>query len=194
MLAEMYNQAHRVHYSVSVQGLIEPAKRVVLREHRITPDTFHDFVSHNPLVPAGREYIFARGLSEWMHGDLLVATHLLVPQLENSLRSLLERTGVVTTSLSPGGLQGDRMLGSILAADELEELLGRGTVFDLKCLLIERFGANLRNLMAHGLAEHASMYSPAASYLCWMVLHLCARVVQSRSQMDEGTQDGESTE
>lgn len=189
VLAEMYNQVHRVHNLVSTQGLIEPAKRVILREHRIAPEAFYDFVSNNPLVPAGREYIFARGLSEWIHGDLLVATHLLVPQLENSLRTLLEHAGVATTSLSSEGLQGDRMLGSILAADELEQLLGKGTVFDLKCLLIERFGANLRNLMAHGLAEHASMYSPSASYLCWMVLHLCARSVQARATENGGVED-----
>lgn len=174
VLAEMHSQAMHVNYPMLVHGLIEPAKRAILREHRVGPEAFFDFVAHNPLVPAGRESLFARGLNAWMYGDMPVAAHLLVPQLENSLRHLLKRAGGRTTSLDPDGLQQDRTLGSVLSAGELEEALGPDALFDLRCLLIERFGANLRNLLSHGLADHASMYSPAASYLCWLVLHLCA--------------------
>jgi hypothetical protein len=144
------------------------------------------------MVPAGREYVFARGLNAWMYGDMLVATHLLVPQLENSLRLLVQRAGGRTTSLNPEGLQQDRTMGSVLVSGELEEMLGTDVLFDLKCLLIERFGANLRNLLAHGLADHTSVYSSAASYLCWLVLHLCARPVLLRARQVERTGEYES--
>jgi hypothetical protein len=103
-----------------------------------------------------------------------VAAHLLVPQLENSLRNLLARTGGRTTTLDPRGVQQDRTLGSVLSAGELEEMLGSDVLFDLRCLLAEIFGANLRNLLSHGLVGHAAMYSAPVSYLCWLVLHLCA--------------------
>jgi hypothetical protein len=187
VLAEMYSQVCHVHYPVSVQGVIEPAKRVILREHRVTPDAFFDFVAHNPIVPRGRELLFARGLSAWMYGDMLVATHLLVPQLENSLRLLLERAGARTTTLGPGGLQQDRTLGSVLAASELEKVFGQNVLFDLRCLLIERFGANLRNLVSHGLADYTSVYSAPASYLCWLVLHLCAVPILLRAKEEKET-------
>lgn len=185
VLAEMHSQAAHEHYPRVVHGFIEPAKRTILREHRLGPNDFFDFVAHNPMVPAGREYVFARGLDAWVRGDMLVATHLLIPQLENSLRILVERAGGRTTTLNSEGLQQDRTLGSVLSAGELEDILGPNVMFDLRCLLIERFGANLRNLLSHGVASYADVYSPAASYLCWLVLHLCVVPVLRTSQDKE---------
>lgn len=190
VLAEMYSQACQVHYPVAVQGLIEPAKRAILREHRLTPNAFTDFVLNNTIVPLGRESLFARGISAWMYGDMAVAIHLLVPQLENTFRLLLERAGERTTTLSSDGLQQDRTLGSVLTASKLEEVLGPDLLFDLRCLLVERFGANLRNLLSHGLADYASVYSASASYLCWLVLHLCARPIVARAKVNtEGREE-----
>jgi Domain of unknown function (DUF4209) len=187
VLAEMYSQAVHVQYPTRVHGIIAPAKMVILREHRVTPDSFYALVSHNPMVPIGREYLFARGLNAWMYGDMPVAAHLLVPQLENSLRNLLERAGTRTTTLGPDGVQQDRTLGSVLSAGELEGILGPNVLFDLRCLLSESFGVNLRNLLSHGLVGHAGMYSAPVSYLCWLVLHLCAVPVLLRGQREGET-------
>ena len=123
-----------------------------------------------------------------MCGDMPVVVHRLVPQLENALRRLLERASGRTTSLDSEGLQQDRTLGLVLCTGELEEALGPNALFDLKCLLIERFGANLRNLLSHGLVDHASISSSLASYLCWLVLHLCAVPVLLRAREDEKTE------
>lgn len=191
VLAEMYSQAVRVHYPTRVHGIVEPAKRAILREHRVAPGSFHVLLSHNPLVPSGREHLFARGLNAWMYGDMPVAAHLLVPQLENSLRGLLERAGGRTTTLGPGGVQQDRTLGSVLTAGEIEGMLGPNVLFDLRCLLSEGFGANLRNLLSHGLVGPAGMYAPPVAYLCWLILHLCAVPVLLRNQR-EGEAGGES--
>ena len=37
-------------------------------------------------------------------------------------------------------------------------------------LLVERFGANLRNLVAHGLIPHNGFYTHQASYLWCLIL------------------------
>ena len=79
---------------------------------------------------------------------------------------MIERAGGRTTSLTPEGLQQGHTLGSVLSAGELEEMLGTNVLIAFRCLLIERFEANLRNLLSHGLADRASVYSPAASHLC----------------------------
>lgn len=189
VLAEMYSQAVNVHYPTRVHGIVEPAKRAILRDHRVTPDSFYALVAHNPIVPLGREPLFARGLNAWMYGDMPVAAHLLVPQLENSLRTLLERAGGRTTTLDPEGVQQDRTLGSVLSAKELEGILGSNVLFDLRCLLSDSFGANLRNLLSHGLVGHAGMYSTPVSYLCWLVLHLCAVPLLLRAQREGGAEE-----
>lgn len=189
VLAEMYSQVVQVHYPTRVHGIIEPAKRVILREHRVTADSFYALVAHNPMVPLGREFLFARGLNAWLYGDLPVAAHLLVPQLENSLRTLLERAGGRTTTLGPGGVQQDRTLGAVLSAERLEGILGSNVLFDLRCLLSESFGANLRNLLSHGLVGQAGMYSTPVSYLCWLILHLCAAPLLLRAQRERETEE-----
>ncbi len=52
-------------------------------------------------------------------------------------------------------------------------LSNESTLFDLKCLLVERSGSNLRNLMAHGLIDDVYFYSPLMSYIWWLTLRLC---------------------
>ncbi|MCL2927754.1 MAG: DUF4209 domain-containing protein [Trichodesmium sp. MAG_R01] len=47
------------------------------------------------------------------------------------------------------------------------------TLFDLKGLLVDRSGSNLRNLMAHGLLDDEDFSSPLMSYLWWVTLRLC---------------------
>jgi len=64
---------------------------------------------------------------------------------------------------------------------ELEEIFGPDIAFDLREILIERFGDNMRNEFAHGLMPEGAFYQPTADYLWWLVLHLCVtHYVQTR--------------
>lgn len=55
---------------------------------------------------------------------------------------------------------------------ELEAILGVETVFDLRTLLVERFGSNLRNRLAHGLLTEESAGLGDVKYLWWSILRL----------------------
>ncbi len=48
---------------------------------------------------------------------------------------------------------------------ELEEIFGPDIAFDLRGILIERFGDNMRNEFAHGLMPEGAFYQPTADYL-----------------------------
>ena len=56
---------------------------------------------------------------------------------------------------------------------ELTQFLPEDTVFDLRRLLVEESGTNLRNLVAHGLVDDAQLNSPPTAYFWWSVLRLC---------------------
>lgn len=61
-------------------------------------------------------------------------------------------------------------------------------VFDLQRLLVERFGVNPHNSMAHGLMGHDEFASPAVLYLWWLVLRICMiYVLVNRNPMREET-------
>jgi len=144
-------------------------------EHRIRIEDVLPFVANNPFVPQGREYIYARGLHAGFTGDFLVAAHLLLPQVENSIRHLLYQQGHVVSNLTSHDIQNELDLNTVYDKfrKELTAILGEDIAFDLEGLLIERFGSNLRNETAHGLMNHDQFFSGSVVYFWWLTLHLC---------------------
>jgi hypothetical protein len=178
--AEMYRIASQMQ-AVQAQAFIEPARAQILREHTVRVADLMPFVQDNPFVPQGREEFFARGLQAGFRGDFAAAVHLLVPQVENSVRYLLEQSDVITSGLDDDGIQDERDLNRTLRLPEfvgpLEGVLGEDVVCDLRGLLVERYGSNLRNDMAHGLLDYDAFYSGPAIYFWWLTLRLCCTPV-----------------
>jgi Domain of unknown function (DUF4209) len=175
--AKMLDQA-RLYQGIYTRALIEPARKQINVEHSIQVKDILPIVVDNPFVPHGREIIFARGLHAGLMGDFLVSDHLLIPQLENSLRYLLTQHGLVVTG-DKQRIQNERLLGTILHDDpfapKLEEILKEDILFDLQGLLGEG-GVNLRNRISHGLmdAEEFDVTQVTQiSYLWWLILRLC---------------------
>lgn len=194
--ADMFQNAS-YHRSLHVQALVEPARYQIVSEHAVRVRDFIPFLADNPFVYPGREWIIARGLHAGINGDFLIAVHLLIPQLEASIRHILWQLQVITSGLDDEGIQLEYNLNKLLAASEytkpLAELLGEDVVFDLRGLLVERFGANLRNDMAHGLIDQEGFYTEPASYLWWVSLNLYFSPAIARLREDTIDQtDGET--
>lgn len=170
--AEMYSQA-QFERNLIVQGIIESVRHQINIEHRVQVRDFIPIVQSNPFVPQGRELIFAKGLHAGLIGEYLDATHLLMPQVENSIRHILEQKGVTVSKLNDEGIQDEKSLNELLYCDEFEEIFGQDLSFDLRGLLVERTGANLRNRVAHGLISSDGFYSIEAPYFWWLTLRLC---------------------
>ncbi|NJL42345.1 MAG: DUF4209 domain-containing protein, partial [Pseudanabaena sp. SU_2_4] len=171
---EMYNTAvfyQRLH----AQACIEPAIYQINLEHSVRINDFLPIVSHSPFVPPNREYLFAKGLYAGLTGDFFAATHILIPQIENSVRYLLERQGMRTSSLDKG-IQNEYFLTSTLYPKNypiITSIFDEDTLFDLQGLLVEHSGSNLRNRMAHSLINDDEFSSPIMTYLWWLTLRLC---------------------
>ncbi|MEH1765276.1 DUF4209 domain-containing protein [Nostoc sp.] len=150
-------------------NFIAPACNQICSEHNISLDDLSFIVNENPFIPKGREPLYARGLIAGLKGDLVVATHLLIPQLENSLRHILKLNGSITSHLQ---LQHDYTLGKVLELPDLKQLLTENTIFSLRCLLIEPLGSNLRNEICHGLFDYHRFFAPEVLYLWWLTLYL----------------------
>ena len=108
-----------------------------------------------------------------LEGDFLIAAHLLIPQIENSVRHILRAKDVATSGVDSNGIQNERNLNDTLYTPEIQEVFGPDIVFDLQGILVERYGVNLRNKMAHGLVGHSSFFSTDVSYLWALTLRLC---------------------
>lgn len=175
--AKMLDQA-RLYQGIYTSAFIEPARKQINVEHSIQVKDILPIVVDNPFVPHGREIIFARGLHAGLIGDFLVSDHLLIPQLENSLRYLLTQHDLLVTG-DKQRIQYELLLGTILYNDpfaqKLEEILGEDILFDLQGLIGEG-GVNLRNRISHGLMdveEFDVAQMTQISYLWWLILRLC---------------------
>jgi hypothetical protein len=164
-------QARTIDWPTKIGWFIEPARLSIMEEHAVRRRDLHFLVLNNPFIPPGHEGIYIQGLQAGFYGDWLQATHLLVPQIENSIRHVLNQRGLITTTLR-NGIQKERDINELLPSDDVKEIFGEDLVFDLRGILIERFGHNLRNKSAHGLMPEAEFYDASSVYLWWLMLHM----------------------
>lgn len=153
-----------------VFGFIEPARDEIVQRFVVPVQPFLELAARSEFVPPGRESIWAMGLHAGMLGDSLSAVHILVPQVEHSLRALLLRSGKVPVAWTKDGYEEAPDLNAILRDPEMEQLLGTDLLFTMTSLFVNRFGGNFRNRLAHGLVETDEFFSDTAIYTWWLLL------------------------
>ncbi len=159
-------------HRITVTAYISPIRRKILNDYRVGEDNWNGFVSNNIFVPRGHEYLFLRALMEGLQGEFLVSTQILVGELENAIRYQLELRGVETSSLNTQGVQERMRLPALLSHETTIEVFGKDNVAELRVLLIDPLGQNIRNRVSHGLFHDGNYYTPACEYLWWTVLRL----------------------
>ena len=182
---KMYDEAAK-DQKIYVQAFIEQARYQIFSEHiiqkleenKIKETDLLPLVINNPFVPPGRENLFIKGLYAGLIGDFITSTHILIPQIENSVRYLLSNRGAITSGIDTknNGIQKEDNLNATLFPSkypQIASIFDEDTLFDLQGLLIEKSGSNLRNRMAHGLINDNEFSSPIFSYLWWVTLRLC---------------------
>jgi Domain of unknown function (DUF4209) len=189
---DLYSRA-KMNFDIYFQAMIDPARLQILDEHEMVLADFEHIIHANSFIPIGHEYSVWRGLHSGMHGDFLISSHLLIPQLEASVRHILQQRMVITSGFNDNGIQDEDNLNDFLRDDsdkkvqyatELAKVIGADFVFSLRCLLIERFGYNLRNNMAHGLSPDGAFYHWPSGYLWWIALKFyCIPCIRFRKKV-----------
>lgn len=154
-------------------GMIDLAIGAIQRAYAQEEMDLRWLVVRSKFIPEDRRGIFKRGLEAGFRADLELAMHLLVPQVENSLRHLLRQVGEITSRLDADDTEDEHLLSRLLDNAKLAEIIGEDTVFDLRGLLNERPGANLRNELAHGMVNDYRLHQADCLYLWWLILRLC---------------------
>jgi len=90
------------------------------------------------------------GISEHFKGNHISSIHTLVPQIEGTLRSLLNVKGILTLKKYRQTIM-DKELGGILSDSDVENFLGRDLVTFLKIKFTDYDGINFRNDVSHAL-------------------------------------------
>ncbi|WAC20897.1 DUF4209 domain-containing protein [Luteolibacter sp. SL250] len=186
--AEMFHQAAQIDWSLRSQAYIDVSRRQIWIEHRPTHKDLEFLVLQNPFIAPGHEALFLKGIVCGFRGEFDIAAHLLVPQIEESIRYVLRRAGHVTSKLDAKLIQQQRLLGTLLGMPETVEIFGKNHVFELRGLLCEKFGYDLRNKLAHGFLTYNACWGADVINLWWLVLRfLCIPLrVQDGNPGEEG--------
>jgi len=171
---DLKNKMYQIAKSYQVwYGLnfIVPACDQIYSEHTVTIEDLSFIFHENSFIPKGREPLYAQGLIAGLKGDTVIAAHLLIPQVENSLRHILKQNGSIASKSDT--VQDDFLLHKVLSSPDLSFILKKDIIFTLKGLLVERMGSNLRNEICHGLLDYERFFTSELPYFWWLTLHLC---------------------
>lgn len=185
---------HGIHLTLIVQGKILPALEILHLEHRIREVDFLSIAKQSPIVPPGREVLFAKGLYSGYDHDYVTALHLLSPQIENLVRYHLKNAGAKTSTLDSCGIENENGLSTLVALPEMKTVFGDDLTFEIKALFCDPLGANLRNELAHGLVDHNACNSLYGVYAWWLTLRLVFNTFwnAARQEREFGNTEGDA--
>ena len=128
-----------------------------------------------PLFSERRRQLITEGISAYLSKDWVKAIHVLVPQIEETLRNLLAGSGIPVTKIdrrNPGVTESKNM-GDVLKDDRIRAILGEDRWRYLVVLYIDRRGINLRNDIAHGLVSQEVFNQYTADLVFHSFLSMC---------------------
>lgn len=161
----------RADHTLAARAYILPATEEISNNFYFDKEVWTPFITNNPFIPSDHREYFARGLTAGMHGDFLTSSHLLIPQIENSLRYALEGMEEESTRIHGDGDQERDGLKSLLDNDLLINEFG-DLLYHLKAILIDKVYGDLRNQVSHGYISSTQINSEASITLWWLVLRI----------------------
>lgn len=162
----------KIHHQLAVQAQIRPALDTIMIQYNISENTLSHLFKNHPFIPQGHDQFYVKGIGYGLSGDFLSACHILIPQIENSLRYIARNRGEEPTTLHGDGSQERSGLKHLLDHPLILDSLGEDIVVNLQAILLDKVYGDLRNQMSHGYAPSVHFYGEASIYLWWLVLHI----------------------
>lgn len=166
------NASLRRHFSIHAN--IAPAMRQIIEDHDVDQSHFAAVLDASALIPEERRELFYQAFEAGFRWDFSTALHILIPQVENALRFVLEQHGISPVNVDGAGVEEVWGIERVLDHPKALETFGEAFIFELRSLLVHRLGPNLRNLFAHGALPPAGFCGETAFYLWWVILRLAA--------------------
>lgn len=148
------NLIHELSQSLSFQAIfVRHIFYKIITDKILDVNDFMDFIKVSPVFSESRNPIIQRGIQAYYDNDLVVAIHILIPQIEEAIRNLIELAGGVVLKKNRGGGFQLKTFDDILRDEILKQVLGEDVQLYLRVLFTDPRGWNLRNDVCHGMSE-----------------------------------------
>jgi hypothetical protein len=162
--------------SFIISGSISPMLKIIMDEHYIDQNTLREILNNNPIVPEDRIEIMTKGFYHCFKNDFVIGMSLLIPQVENLIRFILETHGYNTSTFNKNGeIQEEMMIKELVHKflEQLNQILGEDLTFEFNHVFNERLSFNIRNEFAHGKMNYQNFNSTGCIYGFWLLWKLC---------------------
>lgn len=162
--------------SLFMHLIIEKAKE----RFPLTKSDILKYIETSPIIDKSRFSIIEESLNAYFNNDFLVFTHLVIPQIEEAMRNLVELAGgnVLKDAKRGGGFQ-LKTFDEILRDSKLVEVVGEDFATYFRILFTDQRGWNLRNNVFHGLANPNTFNNQTGHRLLHSLL--CLGLVRTKS-------------
>jgi lysyl-tRNA synthetase class 1 len=156
-------------YMAFGQGILHHSLKRLFDKFSASAEDVVSFVYQSPIFLESRKALLQSGVQAYFDGDFIRAIHVLVPQVEDTLRSLAAKSGVPVykTVRGASGITDVKSMNNILEDQRVRDMLTEDLWRYLTVLYIDRRGLNLRNDLAHGLVNTESFNT----LICDRVIH-----------------------
>lgn len=180
------NKHEGIRRHIIVVGRFEPARLSIASRFAISERHLLPIVQHSPFVREDQAGLMSLGFTRLIQGDYRSAVHLLVPQLEPSLRYVLRLAGhdlaIEFDDMTEENVGLTALLGRL--RPQLEECIPAEVMLEVELLFHHRPGLALRHAVSHGLLGTGGSFSIDAIYACWLLYQLtCAPLLADWDQI-----------
>ena len=150
--------------------LLREIKNVMDIDRKLDKESVFYMVYHcgSKFIPQERKYLYAKGVQAGFENDFITASHLLIPQIENSLKFIAEQNYITVSKLSDE-IQHDNTLGGTL--EKIKDIADIDLYKELTSFLIDTSNTNYRNEICHGLMNPI-LIEYYGIYLWWLSLKM----------------------
>jgi hypothetical protein len=124
----------------------------VQSKFNLSSKNLSDFLYKSPLFETDKLPIINAGLQAFLENNHIITAHILIPQIEDAFRNLIEMSGGAIYKPNRSGGLSLKTLDEVLRDDIIIDFFGENGAFYLRVLLTDQRGWNIRNTVCHGIA------------------------------------------
>jgi hypothetical protein len=145
------NLAYQMSQNMDITAIFlnQVLNRATIKQN-ISSEVLLEYLYESPLFQEDRKEIIRAGLDEYFNDNHLVAIHLLIPQIEATIRYLVETAGgAVMKARRESGFQ-LITFDELLRDERIKTVFGEDATFYFRVLFTDQRGWNIRNNVCHG--------------------------------------------